>query len=249
MSDDNPFRCLVQDKLMTSSSYSSINSQQTNKNTKGGSTALKVILWGLLILVILIILFLAIWALIKAFSTDKKIKQININTSTCPPGPAGPAGPQGLQGVMGPPGPPGSFSYAGLGVVSGIFADGCIKPPKENVVHIPTLDNGFLIFDKKLPDEGKLSDQMGAINISQPGVYVMYVSLQLHVQDSSKPVIIRVYKNSLMFGYYEFTQSGSHSFTIANKFNAGDDVKIGIISDDSNNHLITYGSYMTILAS
>ena len=248
MSDDNPFRCLVQDKLMTSSPYGSMVKPQTEKNPTTTS-GIKIFLWILLIVVLLILLFLAIWALIKAFSAEKKIKQVTINTSTCPSGPAGPAGPQGLQGVMGPPGPPGSFNYAGLGVVSGIFADGCIKPPRDNILHIPSLDNGFLIFDRKLPEEGKLSDQMGAINIVQPGVYVMYVSLQLHVQDSSKPVIIRVYRNSLMFGYYEFTQSGSQSFTIANKFNAGDDVKIGIISDDSSNHLVTYGSYMTILAS
>jgi hypothetical protein len=248
MSDDNPFRCLVQDKLMTSSPYGSMVKPQTEKKPTTTS-GIKIFLWILLIVVLLILLFLAIWALIKAFSAEKKIKQVTINTSTCPSGPAGPAGPQGLQGVMGPPGPPGSFNYAGLGVVSGIFADGCIKPPRDNIVHIPSLDNGFLIFDRKLPEEGKLSDQMGAINIVQPGVYVMYVSLQLHVQDSSKPVIIRVYRNSLMFGYYEFTQSGSQSFTIANKFNAGDDVKIGIISDDHSNHLVTYGSYMTILAS
>jgi hypothetical protein len=250
MSDDNPFRCLVQDKLMIGASTNLQTTSVNGKPSEKGSNAIKIIFYILLGIILLILLFLIFWALWKAFSVDKKVKQIvALPPPTCPSGPPGPQGPPGLQGTMGPPGPAGSFNYVGLGVVSGIFADGCIKPAKESQIQIPTLDNGFLLFDKKLPDEGKLSDQLGAINIVQPGVYVMYVSLQLHIQDSSKPVIVRVYKNNLMFGYYEFTQSGSQSFTIANKFNAGDDVRIGIISDDSNNHLVSYGSYMTILAS
>jgi hypothetical protein len=264
MSDDNPFRCLAQDKLMMgthlmpcyqgpmmqgqASGQASQNGSEVQQK-KGSGTLGKIILYGLLFLLLFILFLLVIWALVKAFSTDNKVKKITIQPTQGTPGPAGPPGPQGLQGVMGPQGPPGNFNYVGLGIVSGIFAEGCIRPPRENILTIPSIDNGFLIFDKKLPEEGKLSDQMGAINILQPGVYVMYVSLQLHVQDASKPVVVRVYRNSLMFGYYEFTQSGSQSFTIANKFNAGDDVKIAIVSEDSNNSLTTYGSYMTILAS
>lgn len=249
MSDDNPFRCLVQDKLLTGAPMVAVPKQTTPQQSRGTSV-IKIIFYVLLGIILFILLLLIIWALWKAFSVDRKVNNISaMPAPTCPAGPPGPQGPPGLQGTMGPPGPPGSFNYIGLGVVSGIFADGCIKPPKENQVHIPSIDNGFLIFDKKLPEEGKLSDQMGAINIAQPGVYVMYVSLQLHVQNPSKPVVIRIYRNNLMFGYYEFTQSGSQSFTIANRFNAGDDIKIGIVSEDSNNFLTTYGSYMTILAS
>jgi hypothetical protein len=256
MSDDNPFRCLTQDKILTGVpvAYRQPPVQQIPIQVpQKGSTAslvLKIIFYSLLILLLIVLFFLAIWALAKAFSVDKKVKNISaLPPPTCPAGPPGPPGPQGIQGTIGPQGPPGSFNYVGLGIVSGIYADGCIKPPKETVVQIPTTDNGFLIFDKKLPDEGKLSDQMGAINIIQPGVYVMYVSLQLHIANPTKPVIVRIYRNNLMFGYYEFSQTGSQSFTVANKFSAGDDVKIGITTDDGNNQLITYGSYMTILAS
>ncbi len=271
MSDDNPFRCLVQDRLMCPTGYGintgyvqapgvvmggQVTSQMPTKKTSSGSSALKIIGYILLIIGLLLLFFLAIWALIKAYSTDKKIKQVTVQQ-----GPAGPAGPPGVQGqpgspgVMGPQGAPGQFQYLGLGSVSGIFAEGCIRPPKDNLLQIPTVDNGFLLFERKLPEPGRLTDQMGSFNISQPGVYVMYVSLQLILNNtscdgtSSKPVIVRVYKNSMMFGYYEFNQTGSQSFTIANKFNAGDDIKISVISDDSSNHLVTYGSYMTILGS
>jgi hypothetical protein len=293
MSDDNPFRCLVQDRLMSSSALGSSSIQcavpcavtpgyipsygsasnvpvhstgqgqatgvvaGSQKKSSSGSLVLKILGYSLLILVLLLLFFLAIWALVKAFSNDKKIKQVTVQQGL--PGPAGPPGAPGQQGspgVMGPPGSPGQFQYLGLGTVSGIFTDGCIRPPKDNLLQIPTVDNGFLLFERKLPEPGKLTDQMGSFNIAQPGVYVMYVSLQLNLNHSNscdatsiKPVIVRVYKNSMMFGYYEFNQSGSQSFTIANQFKSGDDIKISIISEDSSNYLVTYGSYMTILGS
>ena len=146
MSDDNPFRCLVQDKLMIGASTNLQTTSVNGKPSGKGSSALKIIFYILLGIILLILLFLVFWALWKAFSVDKKVKQIvALPPPTCPSGPPGPQGPPGLQGTMGPPGPAGSFNYVGLGVVSGIFADGCIKPAKESQIQIPTLDNGFLL--------------------------------------------------------------------------------------------------------
>jgi hypothetical protein len=119
----------------------------------------------------------------------------------------------------------------------------------ESRISVPSTDNGYLIFDRRIPETGKLSDNIGNIAIGQDGVYVMYVSLQLHIAESSSPVVVRVYKNNVMFGYYEYTQSGSQSFTVANDFKNGDLIRIAVISDSEANQLMTHGSFISVITS
>jgi hypothetical protein len=166
-----------------------------------------------------------------------------------PPGSPGSPGAPGTQGPIGPRGPPGTFYFIGLGAVSGIYTNGCIRVANESRISVPNTDNGYLIFDRRIPESGKLSDNIGNIAIGQDGVYVMYVSLQLHIAEPSRPVVVRVYKNNVMFGYYEYTQSGSQSFTVANDFKNGDLIRIAVISDSESNQLMTHGSFISVLTS
>jgi hypothetical protein len=213
----------------------------------GGWSILKVVLWILLILFLFFLFFLVIWALWVAYDNRSKIGQSK--TIQGPPGVPGAPGVPGTQGPIGPPGPPGTFYFIGLGAVSGIYANGCIKVANESRVTIPNTDNGYLIFDRRIPETGKLSDNLGNIAIGQDGVYVMYVSLQLNIVDSLRPVVVRVYKNNVMFGYYEYTQSGSQSFTVANDFKQGDLIRISVISDSEVNQLLTHGSFISVITS
>lgn len=274
MCDDSPFKYALQDKMMpqkqaqipsmlTNTCYMSPqgivpstnvsmgntvpNVGSVKKSSTSGWSILKIILWILLILFLLFLFFLVIWALWVAYDNRSKIGQTK--TIQGPPGSPGAPGAPGSQGPIGPPGPPGTFYFIGLGAVSGIYANGCIKVSNESRITIPNTDNGYLIFDRRIPETGKLSDNLGNIAIGQDGVYVMYVSLQLHVMDPSKPVVVRVYKNNVMFGYYEYTQSGSQSFTIANDFKNGDLIRISIISDCEVNQLLTHGSFISVISS
>lgn len=264
MCDESPFKYVLQEKVMaqpqrqivqvapTSSQVMSTSSTKSVQPlpTKTGTSIGKVLLWIFIILMLFLAIVLSIIALIYAFSSNNKIK--NIVGTAGPPGPPGPPGPVGVagtQGPMGPGGPPGTFFFIGLGAVSGIFANGCIKVANENRITIPNTDNGFLIFDRRLPDTGKLSDNLGNIVIGQDGVYVMYVSLQLHIHNNTAPVVVRVYRNNVMFGYYEYFQSGSQTFTVANNFKQGDQIKISVISDCEVNQLLTHGSFISIVTS
>jgi hypothetical protein len=241
MCDENPFKYVLQEKLLaTKPSTSTLYSP----NSTSGTSIWVWIGFIILALLLLLLLGLVIWALIVAFGSRSKIDSIQTT-----PGPAGSPGPQGPPGSIGPQGPPGTFYFLGLGAVSGIYNTGCVKVPTDHRVMIPNSDNGYLIFDKRLPEAGKLSDQLGTMTVGQDSVYVMYVSLQLNIHDSSSPVVVRVYKNNVMFGYYEYTQSGSQSFTIANSFKRGDQVRIGISSNCEKNELLTHGSFVSVLTS
>lgn len=274
MCDESPFKYVLQEKMMPQRSAQipsiltntncipgtvpvtmsatmpvthSVSSAGTPQKPSTGWSILKVILWILLILFLLFLFFLVIWALWVAYDNRSKIGQSK--TVQGPPGAPGAPGAPGTQGPIGPPGPPGTFYFIGLGAVSGIYANGCIKVGNESRITIPNTDNGYLIFDRRIPEVGKLSDNIGNIAIGQDGVYVMYVSLQLHIVDSSRPVVVRVYKNNVMFGYYEYTQSGSQSFTIANDFKNGDLIRIAVISDCEVNQLLTHGSFISVITS
>jgi hypothetical protein len=216
-------------------------------SSPGGWSILKIILWIILILFLLFLFFLVIWALWVAYDNRSKIGQSK--TVQGPPGSPGSPGAPGTQGPIGPPGPPGTFYFIGLGAVSGIYTNGCIRVANESRISIPNTDNGYLIFDRRIPETGKLSDNIGNIAIGQDGVYVMYVSLQLHIAEPSKPVVVRIYKNNVMFGYYEYTQSGSQSFTVANDFKNGDLIRMAVISDSESNQLMTHGSFISVLTS
>jgi hypothetical protein len=234
---NNPFQIIMQEKL---------NSAKTVKTSQDSGVwrILKIIGIILLVLLLLLLLGLAIWALSIAYSAkseaDQAIRQA---------GRQGPPGAQGTPGVMGPPGPPGTFYFVGLGSVSGIYTSGCIKVATENKITIPCTDAGYLVFDKRLPDSGKITDNMGSITIGQDGVYVVYATLDLDIKEPCKPVIVRVYKNNVIFGYYEFYQSGSQSFTFANNYQLGDKIRISVCSESDNNELITHGSFVSILGS
>jgi len=247
MCDENPFKYVLQEKLM---STKPVTRTIYSKNTEVQSSRTSIWVWiGFIILAILILILigLVIWALITALGTKSKIDSVQ-----AVPGPAGspgPAGPPGTPGSIGPQGPPGSFYFIGLGAVSGIYTSGCVKVPTEHRISIPNSDNGYLIFDKRLPDAGKLSDQLGTVTVGQDGVYVMYVSLQLKIEDEYSPVVVRVYKNNVMFGYYEYSQSGSQSFTIANSYKQGDQIRIAISSNCEKNELLTHGSFVSVLTS
>lgn len=237
---NNPFRLIMQEKMNAAKSpITTSNSQESS-----GWRILRIIGIIFLILFLIILLILVIWALSVAYRAKSEAE--SIQTNTCTPGAPGQ---NGQQGPMGPPGPPGTFYFVGLGTVSGIYTGGCIKVANENKITIPCTDSGFLVFDKKLPDTGKISDNMGTISIGQDGVYVFYATLDLHLNDNSKPVIVRVYKNNVIFGYYEFYQSGSQSFTFANNYSMGDQVRISVCSEADNNELITHGSFVSILGS
>ena len=267
MCDESPFKYVLQEKM--NPQYPVAQSLPTLQTGQRGPVAvpmnvgpggipltqkvssswsvLKVVLWIFLILFLLLLFFLAIWALWVAYDNKKSIKQSRAIQG--PAGSPGSPGAPGTQGPMGPPGPPGTFYFIGLGAVSGIFANGCVKVPTENIITIPNSDSGYLIFDRRIPESGKLSDNLGNIAIGQDGVYVMYISLQLHMYDTSKPVIVRVYKNNVMFGYYEYFQSGSQTFTVTNDFKQGDQVRISVISDCTSNQLVTHGSFISVLSS
>jgi len=275
MCDENPFKYVVQEKLFTQRptlqtavpQLASIHSQNIATQvpstqmgsgqvissvvkpplqlSSSSSYILKIFGWIMLIIILIVLLFLIIWALVVAYSSKKQVDQIKITQ-----GPAGPVGSQGLpgmQGPIGPPGPAGSFNFIGLGTVSGLYSDGCVKVPHENKLTVPNTDNGFLLFDRRIPEEGRLSDNLGNIVIGKDGVYVMYISLQFQINDTSNPIVVRVYKNNTMFGYYEYSLSGSQSFTIANRFNQGDQIRISVISDSQTNQIITYGSFVSVL--
>jgi hypothetical protein len=241
MCDENPFKYVLQEKLTAVK-------PPTTMKTESSSNLWTWIGIGLLIFFLLILLGLVIWALSVAYSSRNKISTISTT-----PGLQGPPGPPGSMGSMGPQGPPGSFYFIGLGAVSGIYVNGCVKVPTENRVTIPNTDCGYLVFDKRLPESGRLTDQLGVISVGQNGVYVMYVSLQLKINDCNSPVIVRVYKNNIMFGYYEYTQSGSQSFTIANSYIQGDQIRISVASGSGSgsesNELLTHGSFVSVLTS
>jgi hypothetical protein len=238
MSDENnPFKIIMQEKF---------NSSKTVGAKEPESSGWKILKWvgiGFLVFFLILLLGLIIWALVVAYQAKN---QSISNSQNCP---AGPPGANGSQGPIGPQGPPGTFYFVGLGAVSGIHANGCIKVPNEGKLTIPNTDNGFLVFDKRLPDNGRLTDNLGVITIGQDGVYVMYVTLDFHLLECSKPVIAKVYKNNTMFGYYELHSSGSHSFTFSNNYQQGDQVKISVISDSESNQLISYASFVSILGS
>lgn len=255
MCDENPFKYVLQEKIMSQrpvlqpaqAPISNTGVASTVQKKSTGSFILKIFLWIMLGIFLLILLGLAIWALYVAYASRNEVKQIK--TLQGPPGPPGAPGAPGTQGPIGPAGPPGTFYFIGLGAVSGLYADGCVKVPHENKINIPNTDNGFLLFDRRIPEEGRLSDNLGNIVIGQDGVYVMYVSLQFRINEPTKPVVVRVYKNNVMFGYYEYVLSGSQSFTIANKFSQGDQIRISVISDSESNQLLTYGSFISVLTS
>ena len=236
MSDpNNPFQIIMQEKMRNARS-------PLLPEKKEGWGVLRIIGIILLILLLLLLLGLSIWALTVAYSAKREAESASNNSCT-----QGPPGQSGSQGPMGPQGQPGTFYFVGLGSVSGIYTSGCIKVPNENVITIPCTDIGYLVFDKRLPDNGKISDNEGTITVGQDGVYVVFTTLDLNINDSTNPVIVRVYKNNILFGYYEFLQSGSQSFTFSNNYKLGDQIKIGIVSEADNNQLITHGSFVNIL--
>lgn len=239
---NNPFQIIMQEKLSSGRAPTRIS--DNSKSNGGGWSILKIL--GIIFLVIaLIILFiLVIWALTVAYRAQSEA--LNNAGQQCA---QGQPGQNGQQGPMGPPGPPGTFYFIGLGSVNGIYTGGCIKVPNDNKITIPCTDNGFLTFDKRLPDNGKITDNTGIINIGQDGVYVVYATLDLNINDPTNPVIVRVYKNNIIFGYYEYYQSGSQSFTFANNYKLGDQIRIGVCSEADNNELITHGSFVSILGS
>jgi hypothetical protein len=263
MCDENPFKYALQEKIMSqrptlqniTSCAQPVSCTQSNSSyvppspMKKSSTPnlLKIFGWIMLILFLIVLFFLAIWALVVAYSNRNKVNKISVTQG--PPGSPGSPGSPGIQGPIGPPGPPGTFNFIGLGAVSGMFSDGCVKVPHENKIVVPNTDSGYLIFDRRIPEDGRLSDNLGNITISKDGVYVMYVSLQFEINDHKNPVVVRVYKNNVMFGYYEYILSGSQSFTIANRFNQGDQIRISVISDSQSNRMITYGSFISVLNS
>ena len=242
MSDpNNPFKIILQEKLNASKNPIQFKSDEESTGWK----IVKYILIGLLILFLIILLGLVIWALTVAYKAKNEADSIAQNT---PSGSSTP-GPQGCQGPMGPQGPPGTFYFVGLGAVSGIYVNGCVKIPTENKIVIPSSDYGTLVFDKRLPDTGKITDNQGNIFIGQDGVYVVYATLDFNINSNCDPVIVRVYKNNIMFGYYEYFQSGSQSFTFANNYKAGDQIRISVCTEADNNELITHGSFVSILGS
>jgi hypothetical protein len=251
MCDESPFKYVLQEKITSQRLAPQPMSQPVATSTKkSGISVWKILLWMLLIFFLILIFFLAIWALWVAYSNNSKLKQLrSLQGPPGPPGAPGAPGIPGTQGPMGPLGPPGTFYFIGLGAVSGIYANGCVKVANENKITIPNTDNGFLIFDKRLPENGRLTDQLGNIVIGQDGVYVMYLSLQLHIMETTKPVVVRVYRNNVMFGYYEYFQSGSQTFTVVNNFKQGDQIRISVISDSEFNQLITHGSFISIMSS
>lgn len=236
---NNPFQLIMQEKLNARAPV-----PVKSDTESGGWRILRILGIVFLILFLIILLGLVIWALTVAYRAKSEVESIGPNQCQ-----QGPPGQNGSQGPMGPAGPPGTFYFVGLGSVSGIYTGGCIKVPNENKITIPCTDNGFLVFDKRLPDSGKITDNMGTINIGQDGVYVVYATLDLHLNDTCKPVIVRVYKNNIIFGYYEFYQSGSQSFTFANNYKLGDQIRISVCSEADNNELITHGSFVSILGS
>jgi hypothetical protein len=238
MSEPNPFQVIMQEKLNATRSPIATKSDQDSS----GWRILKIIGIIVLILFLIILLALVIWALSIAYKAKSEAE----TQSSCQQGTPGATG---QQGPMGPPGPPGTFYFVGLGTVSGIYTAGCIKMGNENKITIPCTDGGYLVFDKRLPDAGKITDNLGTITIGQDGVYVVYATLDLLMNDSSKPVIVRVYKNNVIFGYYEFVNSGSQSFTFANNYKLGDQIRISVVSEADNNELITHGSFVSILGS
>jgi hypothetical protein len=239
MSDENnPFKIIMQEKLNSSKT---VNAKETE------STGWKILKWvgiGFLIFFLILLFILIIWALSVAYQAKNEAQS---NAQNCQQAAPGAPGAQGVQGPQGPQGPPGTFYFVGLGAVSGIYTSGCVKVPTEGKLTIPNTDHGYLVFDKRLPDNGRLSDNMGTVTIGQDGIYVMYVTVDLHLLECCKPVVVRVYKNNTMFGYYEFHNSGSHSFTFANNYLQGDQVKISIISDSDSNQLISHGSFVSVL--
>jgi hypothetical protein len=248
MCDDSPFKYVLQERMIPRPVSTTVPVPAIPKKTGGtGSLIIKILLWGMLIVFLLVLLALVIWALWVAYDSRKKIQQVKAMQG--PPGPPGSPGSPGSQGPIGPAGPPGTFYFIGLGAVTGIYSNGCVKVSNENRIKIPNSDIGYILFDRRLPESGKLSDNLGNILIGQDGVYVMYVSLQLQMNDSSKPVVVRVYKNNVMFGYYEYLQSGSQSFTIANDFKQGDQIRISVVSDSETNQLLTHGSFISVLSS
>ena len=249
MCDDNPFKYMLQEKMISQRApVATVPVATPSKtNVSSGVSVLKIIGWGLLILFLMFLLFLALWALYVAYSNRSKIQEVQ--SIQGPAGPPGSPGAPGTQGPIGPAGPAGAFYFIGLGAVTGIFSNGCVKVPTEGVINVPSTDNGFLIFDRRLPETGRLSDQLGNIMIGEDGVYVMYASLQLNIVEQNKPVVVRVYKNNVMFGYYEYFTSGSQSFTIANDYKKGDQIRIAIISDCAVNQVLTDGSFLSVLSS
>ena len=241
-----PVVTTVVPSMTSSGNVASVVSPGTVKKSSGWSI-IKIILWILLILFLIFLFILVIWALWVAYDNRSKIGQAK--SVQGPPGAPGAPGAPGSQGPIGPAGPPGTFFFIGLGAVSGIYANGCIKVANESRITVPNTDNGFLIFDRRIPEAGKLSDNLGNISIGEDGVYVMYVSLQFHIMEHSKPVVVRVYRNNVMFGYYEYTQSGSQSFTVANDFKKGDLIRISVITDSESNQLLTHGSFISVMTS
>jgi hypothetical protein len=238
MSDpNNPFQIIMQEKMRAGRSPLQLMPEKGE-----GWSILKIV--GIIVLVLagLILLGLSIWSLTVAYNA-KSEAQSALNNSCS----QGPPGQNGSPGPMGPQGQPGTFYFVGLGSVSGIYTGGCVKVPNENVITIPCTDTGYLVFDKRLPDSGKISDNEGTITVGQDGVYVVFATLDLDMNDSTNPVIVRVYKNNVIFGYYEFYQSGSQSFTFSNNYKLGDQIKIGICSEADNNQLVTHGSFVSIL--
>jgi hypothetical protein len=239
---NNPFLDILQQKMSNSGTLPTRPSDNSKGNSGGGGWSILKILGIIFLIIILIILFiLVIWALTVAYRAQSEALG---NT-----GQPGPPGQNGLQGPLGPPGPPGTFYFIGLGSVNGIYTGGCIKVPNDNKITIPCTDNGFLTFDKRLPDNGKITDNTGIINIGQDGVYIVYATLDLNINDPLNPVIVRVFKNNVIFGYYEYYQSGSQSFTFVNNYKLGDQIRIGVCSEADNNELITHGSFVSILGS
>jgi hypothetical protein len=245
MCDENPFKQVLQNKLASVSQGANVGQPIIAKS----STSTWVIVFLVFIFILLIIILgLAIWALIVAYRARNKANTFSVSQG--PQGPQGSPGAPGSPGTMGPPGPPGKFAYIGMGAMSGLYVDGCVKVPNENKLNIPVQSESFLLFDKRMPDpNGRLTDQMGTIAIGEDGVFVMYVSLDMKIHDASKPVTIRVYKNQVMIGYYEYYQNGSQSFTVTNSFQKGDQVRISAISMNENDQFVSYGSFLTILAS
>lgn len=238
---NNPFQIIMQEKMNANRSTAPKTSGDSNS---GGWSVWKILGIAFLILILVILLILIIWALSVAYKAKSEAE--SAANSVCG---QGQPGQNGQPGPMGPPGPPGSFYFVGLGSVSGIYTEGCIKVANDNLINIPCTDTGFLVFDKKLPDSGKITDDRGTITIGQDGVYVVYATLDLNINDEDNPVIVRVYRNNIIFGYYEFYQSGSQSFTFANNYKLGDQIRIGIGSEATNNQLVTYGSFVSILGS
>ena len=246
MCDENPFKQVLQNKL-ASVSQAPMVGQPIESSSSSAPTWLIVMMIVIFIL-LLILLGVAIWALIVAYRARNKANSLTLISG--PQGPQGAQGVAGTPGTMGPPGPAGKFAYIGMGAMSGLYADGCVKVPNENKLSIPVQSEAYLLFDKRMPEpNGRLTDQLGTIAIGEDGVFVMYVSVDLKINDQSKPVTLRVYKNQIMIGYYEYYQSGSQSFTVTNSFQKGDQVRISAISQNENDQFIAYGSFLTILAS